>query len=569
VRAFVLTNCHRLVAAGMWMSFAATVACADEARDAALARRDQAEQLEKWRRERDRTAAIQDTATAAAWKEPVPGESPCFVIHQVIIGAANSASTRQRGQDVALLGPVQQLGRFEGACMGAGSVEALRSNLQARLEAQGYVTSQLSVPPQALGQGVLMFEVSAGYVDAVLLDSAASTTTPARNALSLQAGDLLSLRDIEHSLENLARLPSQSSRFLIEPGAELGTSVVRIVPAGAPRWRGSVGIDSADSKDYGPWLASAQGTVDAPLGLSDQLSLSVSVASKHDPGERPQQLTGFAHWSVPMGRHLASLSVSSARHRRFFAGGVGRFGETGRDEQLRLRWQWTPWRGSAGRVQLWQAASERRARTFIDDIELLARRRIGSSLEAGASWWTRHPCGELTLDGEGARVMHLQRDTEFQAPLSGYPRQWQLNLQWNCQVATTGWALSGNASLQRASQTVDGTDLIVIGSRQTVRGHTLANALSGQGATVLRNELSGPAWRPGEEIAVRPWIGIDWGRIQKPISEARMPSELAGLALGARWQAAGFGGEITAAWPLASGAPKGAPRWSGGVRAAF
>lgn len=547
----------------------ATLAIADEARDAALAQRDQVEQLERWRRDRERIAAVQGKSHAATWMEPVLAESPCHVVYYATVTARTADPNQYSRQAIKLLGPVQHMGRFEGACLGAQSIDRLRSNLQARLDAAGYITTRLSIPAQDLSWGVLTLEAEAGYVEAIKIDQADNALSPNPNSLAFKVGDLLNLRDIEHTLENLARLPSMSSRFLIEPGSEAGGSVVRIVPAGEPRWRGSIGLDSTDGDEYGAWQTSAQGTVDGLANVADQLSLSVSSAETHKGGERPYQHTWFAHWSVPFGRHLASISASSAKHRRYFAGGVGRFSETGRDGQVRLRWQWTPWRSALGRVSLWAATSSRRAQTYIDDIELLGRRRIGDRAELGSTWWIRHLCGELTLDGEGSRVTRLQRDNDFQLPLAGRPRQWQLNAQWNCRPTGANWDLNGSLSIQRISRPVDGTDLVVVGSRQTVRGHALPKSLSGQGATVVRNELGFPLWQLAEVVAVRPWLGIDWGRVHKPISEERLPSELTGVAVGARWQASRFSGELSAAWPVVSGPPTGAARWSASLRAAF
>ncbi len=542
--------------------------------ETSLAQREQLERLKQLQREADSSVPQQAGQAAYQWQAPINAEAPCFVVHQVWIESAARADPAD-----PLVGPARQLGSFEGACLGLKSIEALRSNLQARLHERGYITSTLIVPQQDLTSGTLTLQLRAGRVESVLVDAAAGTSArgrPATNALQQQAGDVLNLRDVEQTLENLSRLPSQASRFVVQPGTAEQTSVVRIMPTdGVARWRAVAGLDSLEGPEYGPWQTSMQVVLDAPLGLSDQLSVSVATARRQEPGEDPVQSSAFLFWSMPAGRHLLTVSASVADHRRFFAGGVGRFAERGSDQQVRARWQWTAWRSKAGRLQAWLAGSERRARTRIDDIELIARRRIGSSTELGLTWWQRHGCGALELEAEGAQVQRLERDLDFQPALNGLPRQWRMGAQASCRLSDSGWELITNAWLQRVARPVDGSELMVLGSRYTVRGYRPGDSLIGQGLGVMRHELLLPAWPLSANAAVRGAVALEWGRVLSPVAPAAAGDvakrELAAAAATLRWQAAAASGELTVALPLIAAAASSnrAARWSASARMAF
>ena len=534
-------------------------ASAAEARNSVVEQRDQLERIEQWRREQERRAPVIGTIITSGWQPAVPNEQPCFVVRQVRIELAAPAEASHTTTPApsagaqALLGPVHHLPGYEGVCLGAVSLERLRGNLADRLAALGYITSALLVPPQDLRSGELVLLLVPGLVEAVAVEGALLAARPAANALALAPGDVLNLRDIEQTLENLGRLPSQASRFVVEPGTAPGASVVRILPLqpDAALWRAQVGAERAEGSDYGDVQLTGQLGLDHLLRLSDQFGLWVAHSQSGGAagGQRALQTSWYTYWNVPLGRHSLTLSQSRADYRRFIAAGVGQFRDAGRDTTHRVRWEWTFWRGEAGRMQLWAAASQRRARTFLDDIELISRRRLGTSVEQGLLLWGRVAGCEISLQLEGTQVQRLERDSDFQPPTSGLPRSWRADTQWACPLGA-GYDLNGQAWVQRMAQPVDGSDLVVLGTRQTVRAHASADALSGRGQTVLRHELLLPALRLGSTAALRPTLALDWGRVHDPIDGGRAGRELAAVALGLRWQAGRASGQVLAQHPL-------------------
>ena len=550
---------------------------ADDPRD--LAAESSRERIEQWRREQNQRAAVLSAPTRIEKNVPISGESPCFHISRFEL----TINDWDVGGYEWLL---RDLGAFKNACFGPVNIELLRANLQARLIEQGLVTSSVEARPQSLAGGTLSFELKLGRVETVVFAApeGAPINTPSHRAVALKAGSVLNLRDIEQALENLSRLPSQAPQFRIEPGTQPDSSRIVIATAGGRRWRGNLTFETTETSDYGPLVTNAGFSFDAPLNMSDQLSVSLSGSMHHHGTERPTQTSMLVNYSVPLGAHLASVNLSRSDHKRSIQGGVSQFTESGSDTQLQARWQWTAWRSQEARLSVWTGVTAKRSRAYIEDTELLLRRRNSSSFEAGGALYWKHPCGDATVDAEMSRTQRLSRDLAFESELTALPESWRTQVQWGCRLSGHSRAnLSANPSPGQATEEGDGpvaqpqpqpqpqpapwrwegrawaqgsrhpagsADLTAIGSKWTVRGHEPRQSLSGQGAVVLRQELVAPAVALGTTAGFRAFVGIDYGRIHQTREGNTNRRELAGLALGLRWQWAASAGELTAARPI-------------------
>lgn len=523
------------------------------------------DRLDQQRRALQAAGPLLGTRRADQPLAPVPGESPCFVVRSVVLEAIAAPPAPAH--------LARALGAFEGACLGAQGIEQLRLLLQRRLAAAGWITSTIAVPPQSLADGRLHLQLHWGRLEAVQLatpdttvpGAASATARPGLNALALEIGAPLNLRDLEQTLETLARLPSQAAQFHIAPGSDEGGSVVVISPQGGARWRAQLGFETTETPDSGPLQSQANLTLDAPLGLSDQLALVASWAGRGVDGHAPQQASLLVQHSLPWGRHLLSVNASVSRFRRSIVGGVGRFDETGADTQLQLRWQTTAWRDADARLSLWTGATWQHARADVDGTELLLRRRASSRADLGGTWFMQTDCGDLSIDLEGSRTVHLAHDEALQGPRPVRPSTWRAQAAWQCALDTgmaAGWQWAGRVWSQGTRHPAGSSDLALLGSQWTVRGHRPEGALSGQGATVLRQELLSPTSGLGPEGSWRAVLAADHGRIHQP-AVAGGPRQLSGVALGLRWQWARWSGALTAAHAIGPRPP--APVASRGV----
>ncbi|WP_338092939.1 POTRA domain-containing protein [Serratia liquefaciens] len=120
------------------------------------------------------------------------------------------------------------------------------------------------------------------------------------------AGDVLSLRDIEQGMEQLNRLPSQQVSIDIQPGAHAGYSRV-VLQRSSVRWPVAVsaGADNSGQKNTGTGQMNAGVTLDNPLHLAEQWSLSAARNDDFSRSHRSRSLNGSL--TLPTATHCGDL----------------------------------------------------------------------------------------------------------------------------------------------------------------------------------------------------------------------------------------------------------------------
>lgn len=101
------------------------------------------------------------------------------------------------------------------------------ATLQNAIIAKGYTTTRVLAAPQDLTTGILVFNIIPGRISQIQLAPNSSRWLALWNATAMRNGDLLNLRDIEQSLENLKRPPTAEADIQIAPAlAENGSPLV-------------------------------------------------------------------------------------------------------------------------------------------------------------------------------------------------------------------------------------------------------------------------------------------------------------------------------------------------------
>ncbi|MCH9742664.1 MAG: ShlB/FhaC/HecB family hemolysin secretion/activation protein, partial [Proteobacteria bacterium] len=143
-------------------------------------------------------------------------ESPCFLISQIqltglhaenfqyLIDAANQTEAGEK--DVAV-----------GRCLGKQGIFVVLKRMQNKLLSDGYITSKVVLAQQNISNHVLSIVLIPGIVNNISFENTTNTRATKINAMAMDVGDTLNLRDIEQSLENFKRLPSAEADIEILP----------------------------------------------------------------------------------------------------------------------------------------------------------------------------------------------------------------------------------------------------------------------------------------------------------------------------------------------------------------
>lgn len=481
-------------------------------------------------------------------------ETPCFPIR----------TAELTGPDAARFAWVLAQGDLDHRpCLGVVGLRRLVSRLNQHLLDRGFATSKMSLPEQNLSSGHLLLRLHAGRIDTVEMRTAApgegtdrAVLLRGRNAFPIAQGKILNIRDVEQGVEQARRLPSTTVAVRLEPGGPPDTSQVVVegnAPTLAERLRGGATVDNSGTAVLGRTQVAANLALDNPLGFSDLVGISVNSNGEQLSSAHRSQ-SAAAYYSIPWGYDTFTVSGSQSRFAQYVQGTTARFLSSGTSATAEARWHHVAWRDASAKVGLQGAVSMRRARSYLDDTEVLVQRRSTTAVELGLTYkqlWARSVFdGELALrrgvgwgraqeDLVGAReggptlrprvaTFAASLATSFAAPsvlglttASGGPQNLQHTL-----------ALRG----QYSPDTTLSIDQIAIGGRGTVRGFTGDTVLLAEKGFYIRNELSGAL--PPVGGASLEWFGaVDVGRVSGP-SAALLPGRrLAGAALGARGRA--------------------------------
>jgi hemolysin activation/secretion protein len=274
---------------------------------------------------RDEMDALKQVTPKASIVIP-ESETPCFSIHSIALAGANAAKF-QFALDEVLAQNTPSTDSSEarsilGRCLGVQGIHAIMNRVQNAIIAKGYVTTRVLAVPQDLKAGLLQLTIIPGHVNAIRFTPDSSKRISIWNAAPINAGDILNLRDIEQTLENLKRVPTSDAEIQIEPSTENkpGQSDVVVRYQQKFPFRLSVGVDDSGLNSTGKYIGGTTLSGDNLLSLSDMFYVNYN----HDLGGGATGKRGTkgytAHYSIPWDYWLLSATTSSNEYHQEIAG---------------------------------------------------------------------------------------------------------------------------------------------------------------------------------------------------------------------------------------------------------
>lgn len=497
------------------------------------------------RRQEDRARLLQQMQPKADVLQPqaphaasagLPEETPCFVIRQIRLAGADAERFHWLAD-----GARPYLGR----CVGVNGLRRIAAAFDAQLIDLGYVTSKVTLPRQNLAHGVLTIHLHGGRVAQVAMVKADEARSPDdgwgtwRNAFPVGSGDVLNVRDIEQGVEQMKRLPSQTVAVQLAPGAEPDTTVVRIVRQSgtlSDRIHGGIALDNSGGQVLGKPQLSSYLSFDNPLGLNDILFLSASSNAERPAADHRSQSFSF-NYSIPWDYNTFTFSNSRNRFAQIVQGTTVQFLSSGASETAEVRWHRTMLRTSAAKTGIYAAVSNRRATSFLDDVELIVQRRRTTNIETGITHKQLIGDGSVELELGYRRGMPWQ-NAQDDLPAGGATLRPAITLLSGAfgtpfKIGNMPWQY---VAILRAQHTRDATlaaDQFAIGNRSSVRGFDGDSVLLAESGYFLRNEWSTPV-KLINGVDTLAFVGIDYGRVWGQSAAFLAGQKLAGAAFGVR-----------------------------------
>lgn len=501
-----------------------------------LIRRQQQELLQRQQQERVPHVRLQAPPPV---KKALPEETHCFVIRKVDVEILNNEVVPEiDGVLDALTVPEQS--PVIGRCLGVQGLEWLMQEAQGMVLAQGFVTTRVLVPQQDISTGELRLTLIPGRIHAVRYAAPVAAHNRFDGALAVKAGDVLNLRDVEQTLENLKRVPTAEANIQIEPtqgeDAALGSSDLVIQYQQAYPVRLLFSADDSGTRATGKYQGSTTLSLDNLLGWSDLFYVTHTEAlGGGDSGPRGTQATHL-HYSLPLGYWTVGLGTSNSKYHQTVAGLNQSYVYRGTSENNEIKINRLMLRDSTQKVNVSLRMFQRKSNNYIDDTEVQVQRRVvgGWDSTLGYKAYLQNTTIDTNLTykrGTGAFGALPSPEEAFNEGTSRFALvSADLAVAWSFKVGEERLRYNSVWRGQQHKTPLTPQDRFVLGGRHTIRGYDGESVLSAESGWLTRNELSLALGSSGQEV----YAGIDTGQVTGPSSGRLVGNRLTGAVLGVR-----------------------------------
>jgi hemolysin activation/secretion protein len=182
-----------------------------------------------------------------------------------------------------------------GQTVSLADIYAISTALTNKYRNDGYILTQVIVPPQTIDGGAVQLRAVEGFVDQIHVEGADKETALRQiRAYANQTRNkgALNVRDLEKFLLLINDLPGVEARSILSPsGSKTGASDLRVIVKRDP-YDAFLGVDNYGSRFLGPVQFTAAGALNSPFGYNERLSAQIVVAP--DEGFGGQELAYFA-----------------------------------------------------------------------------------------------------------------------------------------------------------------------------------------------------------------------------------------------------------------------------------
>ncbi len=410
---------------------------------------------------------------------------------------------------------------------GIETINALLQELNRALLDRGYVTSKVYMEPQNIGSGTLRLSLLVGTVEKIQFKGVSGNYT---NALAFHTGDILHIRKIEQSVDNLNMVPHQKAKVELQPGSKLGTSIVVFQIENKSKVDVTTGVDNFGNEGTGRLQGNVSITVGRPLDRSDNLYYSLTRSRHSDSINR--STSNYVSYQIPIGHDSITLSHSNSNYQQRVSYAIKPFISSGNFTSDELRWKHVLHRNSQQITELIQGLTHKTRHSFINGSEIEVQRRNTTSwsigihqkryskngsldwtvqYERGVPWWASP--GPTDYLGEATIQYHIYTGKV------NYQRTLTL---WNRKATYTM-----EAKGQYTNSNLYSSEFFNIGGWYTVRGFTGDRNLAAEQGFYVRNTLD-VSLNQNHTV----YVGLDYGKVYGKSTEDILGTESWGGAIG-------------------------------------
>ena len=193
-------------------------------------------------------------------------------------------------------------------------VYAIANALTRKYRNDGYILTQVYIPPQTIENGTVKFTVVEGFVDQIIIQgdlTEQEEKTIREYAEGLKRTGLLDAKEMERYLLLINDLPGVRARAILGKSESVtGASDLTLVVE-RDTYDAEVGLDNHGSRYLGPYQANYSGKLYSVFGLNEQISTQFAISG--DKGRANKLLYGSLGFDIPVSKYGTKLSLLAQR----------------------------------------------------------------------------------------------------------------------------------------------------------------------------------------------------------------------------------------------------------------
>jgi hemolysin activation/secretion protein len=477
---------------------------------------EQQQRLERWQRPPSSTENDDTTA-------PLSHNDRCWAINGVRVAGNRQLSGPELTPTLRALSSA--------TCMGIADINRLLKAITQQYLQAGYPTSRpylRQAPRDGAPLDILIVE---GFVESIEL-AGPDLPLSLSGAFPGMLGRPLYLPDLEQGLDQLNRLRAYDLVADLMPGELQGGTRLVVTPQKVTsRWHLDTRVDNRGSDLTGRHRLNLTLGLDSPLGLNDDLRLSLATTLFDAPGQS-QGLT--LYYSLPYGAWTFALSASQLSYTAPLP--QGQRTSNGDSHYQSMSAERVLWRNQQGMLSAAARLDRKQLVNRNGDTVINVQSPTLASVEAGFNvlWLS---------DGLWHGYLGIAQGTDWfgaddaprhaQGPHPHF-RKYRANLLHLRQgPAQAPWRWQSEASLQYSPAPLPAVEQLLASDDSAVRGFRLRTYAGGSGA-VWRNTFSFALASPwAAPLQVRPYAGVDlgWTRLAGDSPIQRLAGGAAGIEL--------------------------------------
>ncbi|PCJ01969.1 MAG: hypothetical protein COB14_02865 [Alphaproteobacteria bacterium] len=195
-----------------------------------------------------------------------------------------------------------------GTSVSLADIYEIANTLTNKYRNEGYILTQVIIPPQTIEGGIVKLRVVEGFVDQIIIEGEpreGALKTIKQYAENLRKNNILNAKNMERYLLLINDLPGISARSILSPSKTLtGASDLKIIIE-RDNYEAEIGLDNHGSRFLGPYQASFSGAANSRFGYNERISGRIVVSGDKD--RKDELMFGSVVYEQPISRYGSKI----------------------------------------------------------------------------------------------------------------------------------------------------------------------------------------------------------------------------------------------------------------------